>query len=67
MKIKVAFWVNSVISILGIITMIVLLVNGYREYSYIPLLIGIFTYGNTKVIQVIIVMGEGQKNENRTK
>lgn len=66
MKIKVAFWVNGVISILGIITMIVLMINGYGEYSYIPLLIALFAYGNTKVIKVLIDMKEGAKNENRT-
>ena len=47
---KLMYWTNLIASLIGVCVMIVFLLVGYGEYAYIPLLVSIFSYANTKLI-----------------
>ena len=47
---KLSFLFNAIISIIAIVIMIIFLPIGLGDYAYIPLLVSVFTYANTRVI-----------------
>ena len=51
MKHNILFFVNSALAIIGVITTIIFVYTDLGKYAYIPMIIGLFAYANTKLIE----------------